>query len=79
MTQYESMMYSYTAAKSSCESDGAKLASVHTPNDLLTMQHFVDKNRLAFWIGLKKIGGTTYCSNQDCNGILRYECPKPYV
>ena len=65
-------MMSYTAAKLACKNDGAKLASVHTPNDLATIQYYLDRNRLAFWIGLKKVGGSTYCVNQDCDKMLRY-------
>ena len=72
-TQYESTMLSFSEAKLACENAGAKLASVHTPNDLATIQYFLDRNRLAFWIGLKKVGGTTYCVNQDCSGMLRYD------
>ena len=63
-------MLGHSQAQSACESAGAKLASVHSPNDLATIQYYLDRNRLAFWIGLKK-AGTTYCTNQDCNGLLR--------
>ena len=66
-------MMRYSAAELACENDGAKLASVHSPNDLATIQYYLDRNRLAFWIGLKKVGGTTYCVNQDCSGMLRYD------
>ena len=66
-------MMRYSAAELACENDGAKLASVHSPNDLATIQYYLDRNRLAFWIGLKKVGGSTYCVNHDCNGMLRYD------
>ena len=50
--------------------DDATLAVVQNPNDLATIEYFLDRNRLSFWIGLKKITTATYCVNKDCNGKL---------
>ena len=60
----------YEAAKLACQNDDATLAVVQNPNDLATIEYFLDRNRLSFWIGLKKITTATYCVNKDCNGKL---------
>ena len=68
--QYESTAVNNAAAELACQNDNARLAVVQTPNDLATIEYYLDRNRLAFWIGLKKITSGTYCVNQDCNGKL---------
>ena len=66
------------AANTICNNDGGALAIVLTQDDRSAMDYYVNETDKPVWVGLKKIEDIN-CSNDTCDGKLRWQNGKQFV